>query len=239
MTRTASLALAAACLLGLAAGAAAQVGTPGLTGYVTLASDYRSRGLSLADGGGALQLGIDYRHDSGWFAGAWGANVDYASDAARPAPRRRELVYYTGYDRQQGPWGLTATLSRYTYPEAWLDYDYAELAGNVSYRDRAFVSIAYTDDYYGTGRRALTPELGLAWPVAWNTEIGAAVGRLHYDPAPGGGYTYWNLGASKVVRRVAIDLRYHDTSYEGRAYFGSGGAERWVLSVTYGIQSRR
>src|SRR5690606_10220974 len=136
MTRTASLALAAACLLGLAAGAAAQVGTQGLTGYVTLASDYRSRGLSVADGGGALQLGIDYRHDSGWFAGAWGANVDYATDAGRGAPRRRELVYYTGYDRQQGPWGLTATVSRYTYPEAWFDYDYDELAGNVSYRDR-------------------------------------------------------------------------------------------------------
>ncbi len=236
MTRRTLAAIAAAALAGVATGADAQVGRPGVTGYVTLASDYRSRGLSQANADGALHLGVDYRHDSGWFAGAWGARVEYGVEAGRDEPRRAELGLYGGYGFSRGPFRVAGTLSRYAYPGASIDYDYEELAASFAYRDRLFLSVAYTDDFYGTGRRALTEELGFAWPLAWNTELGATVGRLEYDPVPGGSYTYWNVGASKLGRRFAYDLRFHAAGYDGRSYFGSDASERWVLSVTYGFR---
>lgn len=42
----------------------------------TLASDYVADGVSATDSGPALQLGLDYEHDSGFYAGIWGSNID-------------------------------------------------------------------------------------------------------------------------------------------------------------------
>src|SRR5690606_2924665 len=129
---------------------------------------------------------------------------------------------------------LTFTLSRYTYPGARFDYDYGEVAGNVWFRDRVFVSVSYTDDLLGSGRSATNREVGVAWPLAWNLELGATVGRLRYGRAPGGAYDHWNVGVSKLAGRFAVDLRYHDSDYPYASYLGAG-AGRWVLSVSYGI----
>jgi uncharacterized protein (TIGR02001 family) len=223
----------------LAPVATAQVGAPNFSGYVTLANDYRHRGQSQADGEGSLQLGIDYRHDSGWFAGAWAANVEYATERSWARPRQTEVDYYVGFDRRQADWSWTVTLSRYAYPDVSFDYDYSEIAGSMSYRDRVFFAATYTDDLLALGRSASTQEVGLVFPVDWNIEVGATLGRLASSAAPGGGYTYWNVGASKIIRRVALDLRFHDSSQGLYTYLGNPNGDQWVLSLSYAIQPKR
>ena len=48
----------------------------GFSAYATLTSDYPHRGISQTDESAALQVGVDYQHGSGFFAGGWVSNVD-------------------------------------------------------------------------------------------------------------------------------------------------------------------
>ena len=67
--------LAALVLLGSVAAANAEV-----TGTVTVVSDYNWRGVTQSAQNPALQGSIDYAHESGFYAGVWGSNVDEGLD---------------------------------------------------------------------------------------------------------------------------------------------------------------
>ena len=72
-------AAAAGLLTGLATPAVAQDTAPPsavtVSGSVTLATDYRLRGVSQSDKNGAIQGGLTIAHDSGFYVGAWGSNL--------------------------------------------------------------------------------------------------------------------------------------------------------------------
>jgi uncharacterized protein (TIGR02001 family) len=225
-------------VLAVAAGsAAAQDASPSLNGYVTLANGYWSRGLSQNDGL-SVQAGIDYQHQSGWFAGAWAANVDYAVEGSRQQPREIEVDVYGGYHARGAEWSWTVTLGRYLYPDTWIRYDYTELSGTVGFRDRVFYTASYSDDFYAFDRAALNQELSLALPLRGDVEIGAALGR--FDLAGSNiDYTHWNVGVSKLVRRVVVDLRYHDSGYDGAGWLGDPNANHYVLSVSYALRPKK
>lgn len=76
--------LAAAIFAAFAGSAFAQTAAPAapaatpehtLTGNITLATDYRFRGLSQTFKGPAIQGGFDYAHSSGLYVGNWNSNV--------------------------------------------------------------------------------------------------------------------------------------------------------------------
>ncbi len=72
-----SVALSAG-ILGLAATAhAAPAQSGSLTANVGVTTNYVFRGQTQTDEGPAVQGGIDYNHSSGFYAGAWGSNVDF------------------------------------------------------------------------------------------------------------------------------------------------------------------
>jgi uncharacterized protein (TIGR02001 family) len=71
--------------------AATQASSLSLT--TTLASDYVADGVSATDSQPALQIGLDYEHDSGLYAGIWASNVD-SDDHDTP---NLELDYAIGY----------------------------------------------------------------------------------------------------------------------------------------------
>lgn len=98
--------LAAAILAACAAGAFAQTAAPAapaapaatpdhtFTGNLTVATDYRFRGLSQTFKGPAIQGGFDYSHSSGFYLGNWNSNVSntqYNNGAAI------EMDFYGGY----------------------------------------------------------------------------------------------------------------------------------------------
>jgi uncharacterized protein (TIGR02001 family) len=65
-------------LLGLAAiSQAATTNNTGLTANVEVTSNYVFRGQTQTDEDPAIQGGIDYTHQSGFYAGVWGSNVDF------------------------------------------------------------------------------------------------------------------------------------------------------------------
>ena len=72
----------------------------GTTGSVALTSDYVFRGVSQTDGKPALQGGIEFASEGGFYAGAWGSNVSWLSDlstTAAPISSSLELDVYGGY----------------------------------------------------------------------------------------------------------------------------------------------
>src|SRR5262245_28736764 len=106
------------CAVGLAAAATAEAqdASAGVNGYLTLGNGYWSRGLSQNDGL-SVQLGVDYQHSSGFFGGAWAANVDYAIEYSQEQPRDIVADAYVGYHARSVNWSWTVVLGRYLYPD--------------------------------------------------------------------------------------------------------------------------
>jgi hypothetical protein len=100
-----------------------------------------------------------------------------------------------------------------------------------------FYTVSYNDEYYAGGSAALSQEVSLAFPLPGDVEIGGAVG---YFDVRGGGpeITHWDVGVSKLVGRMALDLRYYDGNYDWRNYLGDPDADHYVFSVSYALRGR-
>jgi len=218
----------------VAAGAAhAQDPVSGLGAYFTLSSGYWKHGLSQSDGA-SLQVGLDYQHHSGFFAYARAANVDYPQNLPGYT-RDVEASAYVGYHDRGDRWSWTVSAGRYVYPGTD-GYDYDEWSGSVGFRDRVFYTASYNPAYYVRGRSALNQEVSLAFPLPGNFEVGGAIGYFSVDLEQGPQITHWNVGASKLVGRMAIDLRYYDGNYGYRNYLGDPKAQNYVVSVSYALK---
>jgi uncharacterized protein (TIGR02001 family) len=214
------------------AGAArAQSAESALNGYVTLSSGYWKHGLSHSDGP-TLQVGVDYQHFTGFFAYARAINVDYPQNLPNQS-RDVEASAYVGFHDRHDRWSWTVSVGRYVYPGAG-SYDYDEWSASVGFRDRVFYTASYVDEYYARYGSALNQEIAVAFPLPKDFEIGGAVG--YFDVAGGPEIRHFNVGASKLVGRMALDLRYYDGDYRARSVLGDPHAERYVLSVSYAFK---
>ena len=205
----------------------------GFSAYATLTSDYPNRGISQTDESAALQVGVDYQHDSGFFLGAWISNVDFATERRRDEPRETELDYYVGYSWLRRNWSVVATLAHYSYPTTSVSYDYTEVSGAIEFRERFYYMLSYTDGLLSHENSALGHELGIGWPLPWSMQFGAAVGRFDSDELRGGAYDHWNVGISRPIRNFGLDLRYYDTDYNEVSPLGTPLRESWVVSLSY------
>jgi uncharacterized protein (TIGR02001 family) len=206
-----------------------------VSGYVTLASGYWKRGLAQTDGA-SLQLGLDYQHPTGFFTYTRAMNVDYPQNL--PGQERdSEISAYVGYHDRTERWSWTTSVGRYIYPNA-SDYSYEELSVGFGFRDRIFYSASYNDEYYVRSSSALNQEISFAVPLRGDLEIGGTVGYFEV-PDASLDITHWNVGVSKVFRRMALDLRYYDGNYELTNYLGDPYADQYVLSLSYALRGKR
>ena len=213
----------------------ADISRKDFTGYITLTSDYRFRGLSQTSMDPAVQAGIDFQHDVGLFAGLWGSNVDFPIDQFQPDPRDVELNYYLGYHRPIGrEWAGVISVIRYSYPGATKNYDYTEISVGVNYQEHLFATVAYSDDAFSLGGSATVYEIAAQFPLVYGTEIGATVGLYDSSDLLDGNYKYWNVGLSKPIDRWTFDARFHDTDSTATQFFGDDVAGAgWSFSVSF------
>jgi uncharacterized protein (TIGR02001 family) len=117
MPRTITTLAVGACLASALPLSAARAAT---SGTLALTSDYLFRGLSQTNQEPALQGGIEYAHDGGFYAGAWGSNISWLSDlssAAAPISSSVELDVYAGWRWPAGEsLKLDAGVYSYYYP---------------------------------------------------------------------------------------------------------------------------
>ena len=104
-------------VLAQAAPAAAPASPHTFTANVGLVSDYLFRGISQTRGKPALQGGADYSHSSGLYAGIWGSNIKWVSDAQNVSVPL-EIDVYGGYKNAfaGGDWNYDVGLISYNYP---------------------------------------------------------------------------------------------------------------------------
>ena len=104
-------ALAACLALSSVPAFAQQAADYTLTGNLTLASDYRFRGISQTNRKPTLQGGFDFAA-GGFYAGNWNANLD--SDLYTGS--NLEMDFYGGYKGTAGGFGYDVGLLYYDYP---------------------------------------------------------------------------------------------------------------------------
>src|SRR5205807_10360934 len=108
--------LALAASASAASIASAQQAAPApspVTGNITLASEYRFRGIDQTYGKPAIQGGFDYSHASGVYLGNWNSNV---SQGAGYPGGNIEMDFYGGYKKAFGDFGLDVGAIYYYYP---------------------------------------------------------------------------------------------------------------------------
>ena len=207
-----------------------------LTANLGLFSSYRFRGIDQTYGKPALQGGVDYAHESGFYLGNWNSTV--SSGAGFP-DGNLEMDFYGGWKQTWGDWGLDVGGIVYYYPGSegrtlGNRADKGAVTNKELYIGGSWktVSLKYyhsVDDYFSlrgwdsagnsTGKStqgthyldlSATYDLGNGWG------INGHVGRLSAKNMNNGSYTDWKVGVTKDISGWVIGLSYVDTNAEGR-----------------------
>ena len=123
-------------------------------------SNYIFRGLTQTFGKPAVQVGFDYAHSSGAYAGVWGSNIS----GQQYAGGRSAIDYYFGYNgKLAGDWGWTAGFYGYYYPGANYkntvpttadqEYNTEEVNAGVSWKWVSLKLSSTTGDYFGANTK--------------------------------------------------------------------------------------
>lgn len=210
---------------------------PALTANVGVFSSYRFRGIAQTYNQPALQGGVDYAHESGFYVGNWNSNV--SSGAGYP-DGNLEMDFYGGYRKAFGDFGIDGGVYTYYYPgSSGRVLGTGAHSGAVNNKELyiagswKFISLKYSyafDDYFsmrgvdangnstgastrGSGYLDLSAnyDLGEGWGV------NAHVGHLDLKNVANGSYTDWKIGITKDLGGAWIaGLSWIDTNAHGQ-----------------------
>jgi len=204
----------------LAAGSA----SAGTTGSVALTSDYLFRGITQTNEEPALQGGIEYAADSGFYVGAWGSSISWLSDSDPDISSQVEIDGYLGYRGKFGESGVGYDVGALyywypgDYPSGFNSADTTELYFGLSYSLFTAKYSYAVSDLFGIpdsdGSSAL--DVGANWEFVDSWTLNTAVGKQwvsHYD---GLDYAYWKVGVTKAFENgFSIAGAYNDNDLIG------------------------
>jgi uncharacterized protein (TIGR02001 family) len=231
------LLLSAAVLSFSAPALAAEDSLPGeFSTTIGFVSEYSFRGLSQSNEGPAVQGSIDWAHDSGFYAGVWGSNVEF-TDASI------ETDIYAGYSGEADGFTYDIGAIYYAYPgaDSDLDYDYYEGALSVGY-DFDFVALStavnYSPNNFADSGDAtyLAGYVDVPLPfLPFETKLSGNVGHQWIDDNDAFGvddYTDWGIGISSNIEGFDIGLKYIDTDLDETEDCADGCSDRVILSLS-------
>jgi uncharacterized protein (TIGR02001 family) len=164
-----------AALVGLSATAQAE-----FSANIGVTSNYLWRGVSQTADGPAISGGIDYAHDSGFYAGTWASNIEGDTGTAY------ELDLYGGYAGEYNDFGYDVGLIYYAYPDSDTeDWDFYEIYAGGSYKWFG-AGLAYTfggdgdsDAQFNSGD--IYYYANAAFDIAEGWSIGGTIGYYDFD----------------------------------------------------------
>jgi uncharacterized protein (TIGR02001 family) len=208
-----------------------------VSGGVTLASQYRFRGISLSDEHAALQGTINLNNKSGFYAGVWGSNIDGWGELGGS---NLELDLYGGWKGEVTKRiTLDAGLLYYAYPgskggEFEFFEPYAKVSGNIG-PVLSTIGVAYAwkqdaladnDNVYLFNDNSL-PIKGT--PITLTSHVGYSSGGSAL--AAGDDYTDWALGASAAWKNLSFGISYVDTDIHDAQAISVGATKEIVDSA--------
>jgi uncharacterized protein (TIGR02001 family) len=252
LTKHTLLAAAALSLCGIAraqtppAAPAAPEATSPWAFNIGLISDYRFRGLSQSNRNVALQAGIDYAFDSGFYLGFWSSSIRWIKKFGGDGPVELDfyggykgkindsLSYDVGYLRYQYPNASLATTPNTNELYGALTFGPATVKYSRSINDKTFGFAKSSGSYYLEA--AATFDTGM-----WGLTVTPHIGHQHFTGGinTGASYTDYSLTLGKDFGNgVSVSLAGVDTSGAPKAiytppsgkYMGKAGA---VIGVKY------
>jgi uncharacterized protein (TIGR02001 family) len=166
-------------------------------------SNYIWRGVSQTMDQAAISGGLDYAHDSGFYAGTWASNVDFDGNGGGAY----ELDLYAGFGGKAGAFGYDAGFISYQYPVIE-DY-FHEVYFNGSF-DMFSFGVAYTAGSEDDNTPAFSSGdiyyyAGLENEVSEGITLGATVGSYNFDDDLAEDYTHFAVSVSKSDFTLAIE----------------------------------
>ena len=208
--------LLAAAMLATSSAALAEI-----SGNVTLATDYVFRGISQTDNQMAIQGGLDYAWDNGFYVGTWASNVD-SSFFDNGRDPQIELDMYGGYSGEYDDFGYDVGYLRYQYPssdnvntnEIYIMGSYMGVSLSLNYSDELQFILSDQSAWYAKAAYETT----LPWyDIGFSAHVGQSFGDA-FDVGPldlgdsgfKDSYTDWSIGVSKSWMGADFGLTYTD-----------------------------
>lgn len=189
-----------------------------LTGSAALTSDYVWRGSSQTLEEPAVQAGVKFAGDTGFYASAWGSNVEFAPELSASS----EFDFAVGWAGKVGEdWTIDVYALRYVYPGTTVNLDWNELNASATWRDRAWLGVAHSNNAMATGARGTYVNGGVRIPAGEKLrfEIGAghyAMADAQPDYSHAWASAFWAFKAPFELRFTA-----HATDDHAKTRFGS------------------
>lgn len=195
----------------LAAAGAAQAD---VTGTAAIVSDYDFRGITQTLEDPAVQGSIDYAHDSGFYGGVWGSNVDFSSgeDLADPST---EVDVYAGFKGTAGDFGYDAGIVYYAYPGE-SDFNYPEIYVKGSF-SIVSAGIYYSNDFGGTDESSfyVYGDVGVpAGPVTFTLHAGLSDGDGIEALFGEDNYTDYSAGVSYTASNITLGMKWVTVDFD-------------------------
>jgi len=231
--RNCILGVSALALLAAAAPAIAQdedASSLTVSGSFGLVSDYRFRGVSRTFQNAAVQGDVTVAHDSGFYAGIWGSNVDFPDLDGAGNGTTAEIDFFGGYSTELAPGvSIDAGLLYYLYPKDTVTYaptDYFEpyvllstTLGPVGLKVGAYYSweqdaLSGFDSFY----LKADPSIAIPnTPFTLNGHIGYAKSDSYLGGMEGDGEAFdWSVGATASWKSLTFGVSYVDTDGPGQ-----------------------
>lgn len=209
-----------------------------ITGNVTVATDYRFRGISQTAKKPTIQGGFDYAHPSGFYLGNWNSNVSgdlYGSGSI-------EMDFYGGYKFQPVP-DVTADVGvlYYYYPNARVfgtdvRYNNGEVYFGAAYKWFAAKYFYGVTDFFGLRERTAPSDLpgrgdskgssyldlSATFEVAEKTTLTLHAGRQMVKNYGALSYNDFKVGIAKDFGFATIGLAVIGTDAEKSRYTVAG-----------------
>lgn len=212
-----------------------------LSANIGLTSDYLFRGISQTQHKPAIQGGFDFAHDSGFYVGAWGSNVDWVSALGLKESNSMEMDLYAGYKGSiTDGLGFDVGVITYHYPgertetakstgptpdttEVYVGLSYGIVTAKVNYVvSDHFVGWGSETDPFAKTRGSYYADLSATYDLGDGWGVLGHVGYQSVKDNDPASYTDWKVGITKDVGFGMVTLAYSDTDANKTAYTWAG-----------------
>ncbi|AOY68642.1 hypothetical protein IPT12_03810 [Xanthomonas perforans] len=219
-------------LLGVAPLAQAQdedASTSPFSGTFAVTSDYLFRGISQTNEEPAFQAGLTYKTPFGLYLGTWSSNVDFG--AGDPD---WEVDGFVGYNTDLGThWNFDVMINRYQYLGAGAS-NYAELITKTTFLKTYSVTVAYTDDLYGSKTDGYYYAFDANWTLPYDFTLGAHAGHSVYTSSLSQvdhDYNDFGVNVGKTFGPLGLSVGYYDTSKAAEFGFGRQNSQNHLVAT--------
>jgi len=217
-----------------------------VSGNIGVHSKYLLRGIFEENSGTAVQGGIDYSNESGFYAGWWASNLGYTYEATPDSKADEtgfENDFYAGFAGEAGSVGYDIGLIQYMYINVD-DSDLTELTATATIGD-GYIGMQYllTDGWWGNAGDiywkagysfAMPKDFGLAFDLGYytyndddNSDLGGATTSTS-------GFRHMNVTLTHPVGTTGAEM-YVQYTFAGEDRAAIEYNNSMVLGVTYGF----